>query len=380
MSAPSYTYKTTEISTGKVLLDGPVSQCRYARSLGGGGRSAAGRFQCSIPLVDSRVQNFTDWKNATEPNSVELVIERNGVVVYTGLVTGPREYDSRTQTITLNGRESWAYFDRRLIEWNNATGSNPPGLYYIAKDQGLILLDLLVRAAGSPQGDFRIDLPDPFDLPNIVWLTTGVVRDRTYLYSDTRVISTALEELASVQNGFEFYLNGYWSTNNILRHRLVFGYPNLGADTPEALHFERPGGLTSYTWADGGPGQVNEIFALGDDGSGGTRVDRAKLLPGRQLLMQQSLAFRDVDIIGTLHAHAAGEVARRIVLGADARVRVTGIGPPAFGTYNLGDTATFLFNDPFFSNSAQLMRIVGWEVTCPDVSGPELIDLVLAVP
>jgi hypothetical protein len=329
--------------------------------------SAAGTWDAVLPLSPRLTP--ADPIGSTVPYGIEIVVERlspkagsRPQVVYCGLLTD-REYDSRTQQLRISGRESWAYFDKRMIEWN---------LTYNPTDQGLIVQDLLTRAGGSPNGDFRVDLPATAQL------TTGTTRQIQYQTVDCQPISAAIEQLASMQNGFEFSLDGYWTAAGILRHQLIFAAPQLGVRGGLLPSWDIPGGVTAYRWLEQGFAMGNEVFAVGDDGAGHVQLQRVKQYTASQPLLQIVGSFRPVTYGATLQAWAAQLVARTVAPVVQAYVTVDGMTAPEFGTYGLGDDVSLQFADLRFGNVAGLWRIVGWTLYTPDARQTEAVELIVA--
>jgi hypothetical protein len=347
----NYIFRAVSANTGIQVAELPLSAVKFTRSI-----NSAGPWSGLLRLSDA-IQAL-DPIDATTPNQIEIVIERDQQVVYTGLLID-REYDSSAESLSLSGRESWAYFDRRLIESN---------LTYSSVDQGLIVQDLLYRARLSPQGDFRIDLP------SLAALTTGVTRIQSYLAVDCKPISEAIQELAAQHNGFEFHLDGYWSANT-LRHELVFGFPQLGGRGISSVKWELPGAISSYRWQEQGGAQANEIFGIGDDGSGHVALKRIKALRVDLPLLQRSQSFR---AIADPQALLDWTLAASVVF-ADPAVKafviVLGSLPPQLGTYSLGDDVTLQFNDPRFEGQISIWRLMGWSVSVPDQTNPETVEL-----
>lgn len=359
MTAPRYTYRTVNIVTGIRSAELPLLACQFTRV-----RNSAGPWSAVLPL-NSAVQAL-DPIRVTEPNASELVIERRpssggaAQVVYCGIIQD-REYDSQSQALRISGREPWSYFDKRFIE---------DDVTYTATDQGLIAADMLNVAATKPVGDFRVDLP------STAQLTTGVARTLSYLMVDCKPIAEAIEEMASMLSGFEFSLDGYWSGNQ-LRHQFVIGYPALGARGGGLAQWDLPGAVQSYRWQEQGGAMANEVFGIGDDGSGHIQLQRVITTPGSQLLLQGQQSFRAVAQSAALLAWVQEWVTKVSVPSVVAYVTVAGAKSPELGSYGLGDDVMFQFNDFRFSNQPHLSRLLGWTVTCPQRGVPETVDLMV---
>jgi hypothetical protein len=352
---PQYTYRAVSALTGLRLCELPLTQGHYTRM-----RNGAGPWDAVLPLTAEVMA--ADPVGSTVPYATEIVVERKGSsgtqVVYCGLVTD-REYDSKTQQLRLAGREPWAYFDKRLVE--RTVNYNP-------LDQGLIVQNLLTLAAGSPNGDFRVDLP------STAALTTGITRSIQYLPVDCQPISAAIEQLAAMTTGFEFSLDGYWA-GNVLRHQLQFGYPQMGVRGGGIVGWDIPGGVVQYQWREQGYAMGNEVFGVGDDGAGHAQLIRVKQYTGSQPLLQIVGSFRPVTYGATLLAWSQQLAQRAFVPVIQGYVRVPGDVAPEFGTYGLGDDVALQFNDLRMANVPGLYRILGWTLNTPTSQQGELVDL-----
>src|SRR6266700_2535266 len=139
----AYRYKSVSLLTGKLAAELPLVKANFGRE-----RNGAGSWQAELPL-SKLTTSALDAKTVTTAWAYEVVVERDGAVVYAGIITG-REYDSTRKVLTLSGRETWCYFDKRYVD---------PDVTYTGVDQGLILKDLLAQAAAKVGGDVRVDLP-----------------------------------------------------------------------------------------------------------------------------------------------------------------------------------------------------------------------------
>lgn len=359
MPTAKYRFKFASLKTGAFLGEFPLAGVKFQRMIANRG---AGTWSASLPLTRDTMK--LDPLSATDPNVAELVIERNGVIVGGGWLNN-QDYDDSTNSLMIDGREIFSYLDARYIESD---------LTYAATDQGLILRDLFVRAAASPDGDIRVDLPTAFAM------TTGQLRDKSYASVDVKPMSEAMTELGNLIGGFEFYLQPYWTGtigSQVLRHQLIFGFPIVGTAASGWKWSKPAGSILGYTWPRLGINQGNEIFAVGDNGQGGARVTRVKTIPGAAPLVQRATSWRGVKEVATLLAHAQADLVRYAAGAVTPRIRVKGDGSPDLVDFSLGDGVTFSVNDPRLAES-DVFRIIGWQVQCPEAGkNAEIVDLYL---
>lgn len=344
----TYSYFAVEFLTGEILTELPLTTVEFARRLSG-----AGHFRATLPARDPRLWQL-DIMNVTEPNATGVWINRSGVTVGGYLLTS-RDYSAEDGAFTLSGIESWGYFDRRFIE---------PTRTFAQADQGHIVHDLLDRAQREfPGGNVRLQLPERASM------TTGRLRDRTYLAGDLKPISEAIEQMSEVIDGFEFYCAPFWE-NERAAWRLVFGYPRLGLRRERSqLVWDYPGGILNYRWPEDGTNQANEMAAVGAEDDGNPRVERAKGIRGRWPLLQGSQSHRDVSDAATLRGHAEADLQRFRTPYVKPSVTVAGDLNPVLGSYHLGDDVMLAFDDPNFeARRAQWWRLMGWTVYPPNLA------------
>lgn len=359
MAGPAYTFRAVSSVSGAALGELPLLECKWTRL-----RSSAGAWDAKLKLSQSDALQRMALIDNTANNQIELAIERNGRLVYSGLLID-RDYDSKTEQLTIGGRESWAYLDRRI---------NDADLTYTAIDQGLIVQDILTRVAAAPGGDFRIDLP------TTAQLTTGVLRTISYAKLDAKPISELLQDLSQQNNGFEFSLEPYWSAG-VLRHQLNFGSPMIGVRGGALVAWDLPGNISSYRWQEQGGAQATEIFGIGDDATGKPKLQRYKILSLTLPLLQLAASFRAIAQPGSLLDWTIRRAQTAVDPQLAAFVTVVGGLRPDIGEFSLGDDVSFQFNDARFRNVSQLFRLAGYTVTCPKAGQHESIELLVdAIP
>jgi len=89
-------------------------------------------------------------------------------------------------------------------------------LVYTSERQENIAKALIDYAQGLSGGDLSI-------IANTV--TTGVLRDRTYLAADLKPVGEAIEELAAVDDGFEFRFDYVKAADSTMSPRFTTSYP-----------------------------------------------------------------------------------------------------------------------------------------------------------
>ena len=128
---------------------------------------------------------------------------------------------------------------------------------------------------------------------------SGVVRDRTYYLSDAASVGQRLEELADVDDGFEYMIDVYVDPNSGERVRLwKWGYPQLG-QTEIAWSFEQPGNITHLTINEDASDSGTAFWARGDSVGDDSTTDQHALITPTPVLATEFLAqgFPHIDVV-----------------------------------------------------------------------------------
>lgn len=102
-----YRYFTTDISTGKVIMEVPFGDVSWERKI-----SSAGSFSGSIPADPS--QDHFDLYNSTLPGKRGLYIVRNGLCVWGGIIWS-RDYSITERKLSISALEWDSYLHHRVF-------------------------------------------------------------------------------------------------------------------------------------------------------------------------------------------------------------------------------------------------------------------------
>lgn len=271
-------------------------------------------FELPIPLGGNGAPPPA-WRGATEPGRTMIVATLSERPVWAGMILtreGGTDATLKLGTATLE-----AYLDRRYIETHTFVGA----------DESSSIANDLIGDANDVEGlEMIVDTPP-----------TGQLRDRSYLATDDKSVLRALQELAAVENGFEWTIDLDWTDEDhtafakILRVRDRIGAaadpgtgPTAVFDTFAAGVFDAAGASdASYVYSElydtdrGG----NHIVAV-SSGQGDIRPmsvpQRAEdlLAIGWPRWEQRFTPSTSITSTDTLNAHAAG---RLIVVRDGAR-------------------------------------------------------------
>lgn len=328
---------------------------------------------------------------ATQVAKTRIVISRNGQAVWSGWSWLRRRRRS-TPGLDLTGAETWSYLTHREI------GNT---LVFTQVDQLQIAQDLMAYAQGramshvtsvdgvaragtitvaKPGGDLGIAIGTE---------TSGVLRDVTYEWTQRKPIAQAIEELASLDQGFDYSIDPGPLTSTSWQDSFVLSYPRRGRPAGQTfLAWSLPGAIIDYDWPEDGTGIATTSVALGR-GTGATMLYSAAsaqyLIDAGFPLLERTRTY-DLDVQASLNAQA---VADSRVDGVPAvalpTVIVRGGRNPQVGAYITGDEGRYTINDENFPNPGYLgqdqsldtyMRIQSFKVDVSD-EGRELVTQTL---
>ncbi len=159
---------------------------------------------------------------------------------------------------------------------------------YTQKDQAVIAKGLIDYHQGLTYGDYGIDTDN-------VSLTT-VLRDRTYLAIEGHLIAQRLEELAAVDDGFDYRIDP-------ANREFLVDYPESGTDRTSTIIIDSRSIADPSAQISIGPEDIaSEGFGIGDDGLVAHRTN----FPLRAALGRSSFlaSFSGITLQGTLDDHA----------------------------------------------------------------------------
>lgn len=188
-----------------------------------------GALSGSIPVPNADVAARV--RAAVIPGRTAVWVERGRAIWWGGILwTADVESDARgflSVGIQCGGWES--YLDHRVIyDTQEAAGV----------DQFDIVRQLVDYVQGLDGGDIGIT----YDAH-----TSGVLRDRTYLRYDHHTVREVIDQLAAVENGFEWRIASYRDGDGRRVKRLRLGHPVIRSGTSDVV-LDHPGPVLSYRW------------------------------------------------------------------------------------------------------------------------------------
>lgn len=327
-----YTYTTANILTGQVIEEIPFDNVRWSKVLNG-----PGGFSGSI---DSRHPKAV--RENLYPGKRFLYVLRNGVPVWAGIIWVAR-FDNGNIQVAAQG--IWSYFRHRRIRIDKLYEQEDQ--LYIARD----LLDYAQSATLNPGGDIGVVVGSE---------TAGIDRDRNYYGFERKPIGEAIEQLAAVENGFDFSIETTES-GGAYTHTFVPEFPYRGRRT--SWTWEVGVHCDLHSWEIDADRMANRMDALGA-GDGESMLiataTNATLLSEFPLL-DDTTSYRDVIYEDTLQEHAdAWLIRRQLPLGMPS-ITLRSTPETKIGSFIEGDEVQVTKIDGW-SELDGWYRIIGYEV------------------
>lgn len=363
----------------------PVSGLSYERLLRG-----AGAFGGTVRSADPGVRSKNPI-GATQVAKARVVVTRNTQPVWSGWIWLRRRRRAAAG-LDLTGAETWSYFSHREV------GDT---LVFSQVDQLHIAQDLIAYAQGramqyvtSVNGVARsttITVPKPGgDIGVVIGSeASGVLRDLTLEATQRKPIAQAVEDLAALDNGFDYSIDCAALSTTSWQDALVLSWPRRGRTFGQTfLAWSAPGGILDYDWPEDGQQIATTSVALGRGAGAAMLTSSASaqyLIDAGFPLLERSRTY-DLDVQASLDAQAtADSKADGVPSVILASVVVDGGRDPQVGAYLTGDEGRYQVNDESFPNPGYLgqdqslgtsMRILGWKVDLSD-EGRELVTQAL---
>lgn len=364
-----------DLMTGTRIAEIPLSGLTYSKVLNGAG-DATGTLFLPPPNSTTNRALASDWNNAVDECRRQLVIERNGVVVWSGIVWAS-PYNDDDQTRDVRCAEHWSYFQKRFVDYD---------LYYASTGQMTIAKNLVDKSQEYTPADIGVTT-----VLNVASGYTDTVRQRTYARSEVLSVADAVEQLATPSNGFEFGLDSAWNpSTGALVKTLNLHYPRRGRSYLETGHvFEIGRNVVSFTWPSDGTRTSNKAWAIGS-GEGASKIigtsvntDQIQPLtsggPGYPLL-ESRISYSDVSVQTTINRLADGALKYSTTPVTLPELTVRADADPVLGSYIVGDACRVIINantSPRFPDGLdRYYRIVGYTVSVDD-NGQEDVKLTL---
>jgi hypothetical protein len=360
----TYRYLALETLTRDRIAQLPLSNVRFGSILNGAGPLNS---QLALPVEEADRPIAALYKTATRSLVTALAVYRDNVPIWSGPMITPA-YTSEERSIRVSAAEWWAIIRRRLItdqkEWTNT-------------EQLDIVTQLLAYTQAKTGGALGITVPAA--------TPSGVLRTQTYNYFEHKNLAGAIEDLAALDNGFDFAIDlGTLADDLTLTFNL--SYPRRGRIAGDTgLVWSSGNNMISFEWPEDGSQTANAWYGIGA-GEGESMLRSSAVRPdlwaGGYPLLEDSIILKDETVQSNLNARTRARLAAKGEPVALPPIKVRGDVAPIVGSYITGDEATFKIEagfDPFFPDGAEFIRrIVGIDVEPSDAQGQEVVRLTTA--
>ncbi|MEU7186438.1 hypothetical protein [Streptomyces sp. NPDC045369] len=359
-----YRYLFADLRTDQLLDQLPVQGASFDDFIG-----KTGALSGTIPVADAAMAERI--KRAVMPGRTALWVERGRDLWWGGIVwtMTPGVDDRGAVTVAIQAATFDSYWDHRILRDTQEARQ---------ADQFDIARDLATYAGRQDGGDIgiRIDYTK----------TSGVLRDRTYSRYDSIRLREALDQLASVENGFEWRVQVYRDAATGERvKRLQLGYPTIEAGAAPVM-LTYPGNVLSYSWPQDATGMANTWQSRGATDNQNQAEDSHPILstewsyPDKLAQgwprLDGSSDYNTVERLPTLNEHAKADLglAREPVVIPTVKARLDGQVTPAL----LGSPVRLRIRDTWFSSGLDAdYRVVGLHITPAQRGQQEAAELYL---
>lgn len=359
-----YTYEFSDLLTDALICkDLDLRDVSYERRIG-----EAGTFSASLDITDeisaakvARIVPRYPEDLSTGPGRSVVNVYRNGVVWGTFVIwsASVSRQGRGPVTVTLSGASLESYLTHvKIRDDYDFTGGN-------ATDQIGIARALIVGMQATPRYNIGLLFQDG---------TSGQVRERAYLASESSTYGERLAELANVDGGFEWAIQVVDNGDGTRSRVLVWGFPKLG-NQATSHKFQEPGGVLS--WQEdidatrGGTAFQVRGESINDDASTTSEPLVSDVILAQAAIdagwagLDVTTDYSSVSDVDTLDAYAQWGADNR---GGAVRVHqaTVRLAPnTSFGPGNLGDTVTLMMSNDWWpiangvSSFARSWRVVG---------------------
>jgi hypothetical protein len=372
MADHQYTYLFCDLMTDRILAELPVQQVEFSSELNG-----AGTFKGTVPLNDQTA--VLGPMAATIPARTSLYVDRDGVIVWGGIVwtRRPLSGSGGVWGMELQGAEFQSYWQHRtvnellstdpaVVASNGATPGFVPTGQQMYADQAWIMWSLLTYAGADPTnaGSINVDT-NPLVNP------TGVTRNCTYDPAQRPVIYDLIRQLAAADGGFDWGIEVGYNTDGSRYRRWQVYYPRRGRPAGlTGLTFQHGAGgnILTYDWPEDGTQLATRCTALGSGQGQDVVVGVAEAddqLAAGWPLLEYVTKYDQVTEWNAIQAHAQADLYAHSQATTQPTFTVLADADPLLGSYTVGDSAIFALDpdDYYPDGHAAELRIVSVKVT-----------------
>lgn len=349
---PEYRFLAYDVRTNTAIGELPLDSVSFSSVLNG-----AGDLSASVPLIGRDAARAA--LAATIPERTALYVERDGVLVWGGIIW-TRTFRKSARAVSVQAAEWWSYLRRLPLRSD---------LSFAGVDQLEIARQIVQTVLGYTGADIGLSYGAE---------TSGRLRTRTYAAFERKQAAEAVEQLADVIDGFDFSVEVGWGTTAPTR-TLSLSFPRRGRSNVETVPvFELGKNLIDYEVLDDGTQSARLVDVIGaGDGPAtliGSATDTASIDAGFPLTVD-TIAEKDITVRSTIDARAAAAVAARAATPQFWSIVVDANDPDGpFGSWITGDDCRIRIDDderfPRLADGSAgydaTHRIIGWQIRLDD--------------
>ncbi|MGW4030258.1 hypothetical protein ACWEFL_13175 [Streptomyces sp. NPDC004838] len=326
-----------------------------------------GSLSGTVPIPDAAI---ADRVHRVEEGRTAVYLERGGDLWWGGIIWTSTLQSSERGVLTLGIQAATfdSYAGRRRIREN---------LSYTAQDQLELARELWRKLQSTSGGDIRVRYGQE---------TSQVPRTISWRDGDETSFADAMDQLATMDNGFEHHIAVYRdpATGERVR-RLRLGSPRIRTGSTDLI-LDRPGTILSYSFprdaTRGGTtartrgASVNSNQAAESRPLVSTEIVADDLIAGGWPRVDLSADHNEVSSVETLNSLARAELAqaRGAVVIPEIAIRLDGVVPPAL----LGRTARIRITDEWHPQGLDARyRVIGVKVSPSQRGRPDTAELYL---
>ncbi len=371
MASAEFRYVMTSLwqsgsTPNPIIAELPFTDVNFTQQL-----NSIGTFQGHVLLSGINTDNLNVY-NGTIPGKTILwvlysdPVTLTSVPVWSGVIWA-REYDSASQTLSINAQEMMSLYNRRRI----STTKNYASTFY---DPMYIAYELMKYAEALPHGKTGLT----YNTNTSVYATK-----KLYEGYELKSVYQAIKDLAS--NFFDFKIAPLVSGGDLI-NRFYLGDP-LGtvysASSLLAPVFQFPGNLVEYKFPEDASGAANKLYGLGYGANNSkilaTAIDPAKITTGDWPLLEDTANYVDIGDLQLLKDLTLGQLNAISYPPTTIEVVIPPYIDPFYPSYNIGDQVRMDIQDDYFPSglNGEILRIIAISVA-PGENGPSRVTLTLS--
>lgn len=376
MATAEFRYVTTQIyqsgsTPNQILAELPFTDVVYTSQL-----NSVGTFQGSVLLSGFNTTNQNVYDGTVPGKTILWVLYTDpydfvSVPVWSGVIWA-REYDSASQTLSINAQEMMSLYSHRRISTTKDYGNT----FY---DPTYIAYQLMQYTEGVSQGKTGLTYNSS---------TTTYRTKKKYEAYELKSVYQAIKDLSA--SYFDFKISPLVDNGNLI-NRFYIGQRNgaLGtaysASSLLAPVFQFPGNVVEYKFPEDASSAANKLYGIGY-GANTTQLKAvfadSTIWADGFTLLEDTASYTDVADQDLLDDLTKGQLKAISYPPTTIEVIIPTYVDPIYPSYNIGDQVRLDIKDDYFPSginfgtTLQPLRIVAISVA-PGESGPSRVTLTL---